>query len=175
MVTDYQPSHPATLEEARTEVKNKAGQDKLDAIVADKAKALSARTLALGGDLEKAGKEMGIEIKTSSDVDRQGAIEGVGQATSIGEAFTKPVGAVIGPVSVGGGQVVAKVVSKTPADMAGFDAQATSIRTDLKQQKARDRAQLFEDGLRKRLESEGKLKVNQDVVTRLVKSYTTRS
>jgi peptidyl-prolyl cis-trans isomerase D len=171
-VTDYQPSHPATLEEAKADVKNKAGQDKLQAVLAAKAAALATRTQALGGDLAKAAKEMGIEVKTSSDVDRQGAIEGLGQATSLGDAFTKPVGAILGPVSVAGGQAVAKLVAKTPAVMTGFDAQATTILTDLKQQKARDRAELFELGLKKRLEQEGKLKVHDDVVSRLVKSYT---
>ena len=108
-------------------------------------------------------------------MDRQGAIEGVGQATSIETAFSKPVGTLIGPVTVPGGQVVAKVVAQTPADAAGMAAQTDTIRTDLKQQKGRDRAQLFEDGLKARLEQEGKLKIHQDVLTRLVKSYTTRS
>jgi len=174
-VTDYQPAHPATFEEARAEARNKAGQDKLQAVVASKANELLSRAQALGGDLEKAGKEMKIEIKTSTDVDRQGAIEGVGQATSLEAAFSKPVGSLIGPVSVPGGQVVAKVISKTQADISGIPAQMESIRGDLKQQKIRDRTQLFEDGLKKRLEQEGKLKVHQDVLNRLVKSYTTRS
>jgi peptidyl-prolyl cis-trans isomerase D len=174
-VTDYQAPHPATYEEAKAEARNKAGQDKLQAIVASKATALAARAQALGGDLQKAAKEMGIEVKTSTDVDRQGAIEGLGQATSIESIFTKPVGSLIGPVSVASNQVVAKVVSQTPADPAGLATQIEAIRTDLKQQKARDRAPLFEEGLRKRLEQEGKLKIHQDVVTRLVKSYTTRS
>jgi peptidyl-prolyl cis-trans isomerase D len=174
-VTDYQPPHPSTYEEAKAEARNKAGQGKLEAVVAGKATALSARAQALGGDLQKAAREMGIEVKTSTEVDRQGAIEGVGQATSIESIFTKPVGSLIGPVAVGGNQVIARVVSQTPADMAGLTAQLETIRNDLKQQKARDRAQLFEDGLKKRLEQEGKLKIHQDVVTRLVKSYTTRS
>jgi peptidyl-prolyl cis-trans isomerase D len=171
-VTDYQPAHPASFEEAKGDVKSKAGQEKLQKLLADKAKALADKAQADGGDLQKAGKELGIEVKTSTDVDRQGAIEGVGQATSLGDAFTKPVGAILGPISVPGGQVVAKVVAKTPADMAGLEAQAATIRTDLKQQKSRDRAQLFEEGLKKKLEDEGKLKVHPDVVTRLVKSYT---
>ena len=36
-VTDYQPAHPATFEEAKAEVRNKAGQDKLQAILTQKA------------------------------------------------------------------------------------------------------------------------------------------
>jgi type III secretory pathway component EscR len=48
------------------------------------------------------------------------------------------------------------------------------IRDQLKQQKTTERAQLFEDGIKKRLQQEGKLKIHQDVITRLVQSYSAR-
>jgi len=91
------------------------------------------------------------------------------------EVFLKPVNGSVGPVSAGGGEVVAKVISKTPANMSQLPAQQASIRDELKQQKARDRVQLFEDGLRKRLEQEGKLKVHQDVLSRIIQNYTQKS
>ena len=172
---DYQPARQASFEDAKAEVRNKASQEKLQKIIADKAKELVAKTQAMGGDLEKAAKEMGIEVKTSPDVDRQGAIEGVGSASTVPDAFTKPDGAVFGPVSVTGGQLVAKVIAKTPANMADLAAQRETIRTELKQKKTTDRATLFEEGLKKRLTAEGKLKVHQDVLARLVQNYTTRS
>lgn len=174
-VTDYQPAHQATFDEAKADVRNRAAQEKLQALVAQKAKDLLAKAQAMGGDLEKAGKEMGIEVKTSTDVDRSGAIEGVGQATTFADAFTKPVGSLLGPVTVPGGQVVAKVISKTPADLSALPAQTASIREELKQQKAQQRAQLFESGLRQRLEREGKLKVHNEVLNRIVQSYTAHS
>jgi peptidyl-prolyl cis-trans isomerase D len=173
-VTDYQPAHQASLEEARTDVRNKASQDKLQAILNQKAADLLAKAQAMNGDLEKAGKEMGIEVKTSPDVNRQGAIESVGSATALPEAFTKPVGTLFGPVAVPGGRVVAKIVAKIPADLSELPAQTAAIRDDLRQQKTRDRSTIFEVGLKKRLEEQGKLKVHQDVITRLVQSYSTR-
>jgi len=54
-------------------------------------------------------------------------------------------------------------------------AQQASIRDELKQQKGRDRVQLFEAGLRKRLEQEGKLKVHQDVLSRIIQNYTQKN
>ncbi|MGA2714777.1 MAG: peptidyl-prolyl cis-trans isomerase [Bryobacteraceae bacterium] len=174
-VTDYQPAHQASLEEAKTDVRNKASQEKLQKILGDKAKELLAKAQTAGGDLEKAGKEMGVEVKTSPDVDRQGAFEGVGSASTIPDAFTKPEGALIGPVPVPGGQVIAKVVAKTPANLADLPKQLDAIRTELKQKKTSDRSTLFEEGLKKRLAAEGKLKINQDVLSRLVQNYTTRS
>lgn len=173
-VTDYQPAHQASLEEARTDVRNKASQDKLQTILNQKAADLLAKARALNGDLERAGKEMGIEVKTSPDVNRQGAIESVGSATALPEAFTKPVGTLFGPVAVPGGRVVAKIVAKIPADLGELPAQTAAIRDDLRQQKTRDRSTMFEVGLKKRLEEQGKLKVHQDVITRLVQSYSTR-
>jgi len=173
-VTDYQPAHQAAMEEALADVRNKASQDKLQQILLRKSNELFAKTQAMGGDLTKAAKEMGIEVKTSPDVNRTATIEGIGPASSVPDAFTKPVGAVLGPFAVVGGRGVAKVVAQVPADLSELPAQSASIRDELKQQKARDRATLFEDGLKKRLQDQGKLKIHQDVITRLVQSYSTR-
>jgi peptidyl-prolyl cis-trans isomerase D len=173
-VTDYQPARQATLEEAKADVRNKASQDKLQQILAAKAKELFDKAQAMGGDLAKAAKEMGVEVKTSPDVNRNAAIEGIGNASTIPDAFTKPLGALLGPFAVVGGRGVAKVVARTPADLSTLPAQSASIRDELKQQKIRDRSTLFEDGLRKRLQEQGKLKIHQDAITRLVQTYSTR-
>jgi peptidyl-prolyl cis-trans isomerase D len=174
-VLDYQPAHQASFEEAKADVRNKASQEKLQRILAEKAKELLAKAQSSNGDLAKAAKEMGLEVKTSMDVDRQGAFEGVGAANTVPDAFTKPDGALFGPVSVTGGQIVGKVVARTLANIADLPKQSDAIRAELKQKKGTDRTTLFEEGLKKRLASEGKLKINQDVLSRLVANYTNRS
>jgi hypothetical protein len=172
-VTDYQAAHPASFEEARTDARNRATQEKLQTVLNQKAKELASKAESMGGDLEKAGKALGIEVKTSMDVDRQGTIEGVGPATGIADAFTKQEGAIFGPVSVSGGDLlVGKVVAKIPANLGDLPSQTAAIRDELKQIKARNRAQIFEDGIKKRLEQEGKLKIHQDVITRIVQTYS---
>ncbi len=108
---------------------------------------------------------MGIEVKTSMDVDRQGTVEGVGPSRDWPMPSHRPVDAILGPDPVSGGQVIAKVVAKIPANMADLPAQIASIRDELKQDKMRDRAQLFKDEIKKRLVQEGKLKIHQDVIT----------
>jgi hypothetical protein len=129
----------------------------------------------MGGDLEKAAKSMGITLKTSNDVTRQDPIESVGTAGSAQGIFTQPVGAIVGPVSVTGGQMVAKILTNTPADPAGLMAQRQKIMDDLRQQKARDRATLFQQGLRDSLAASGKLKVHQDVIDSILAGYRQRS
>ncbi|MDE3196663.1 MAG: hypothetical protein KGN84_09985, partial [Acidobacteriota bacterium] len=76
-----------------------------------------------------------------------------------------------GPDSVSGGTLVAKVVSRTPADMTLLAGQAAGLREEIKQQRQRDRAQLFQEGLRSRLTADGKLKINDDVIKRIVANY----
>jgi peptidyl-prolyl cis-trans isomerase D len=174
-VMDYQAAHPASLEEAKADVRNRASQDKLQKILQQKSNELLAKAQAMGGDLTKAAKEMGIEVKTSPDVNRNAAIEGIGNAGTIPDAFTKPVGALLGPFAVVGGRGVARIVAQVPADLSALPAQTAGIRDELKQQKSRDRSTLFEDGLKKRLQEQGKLKIHQDAITRLVQTYTTRS
>jgi peptidyl-prolyl cis-trans isomerase D len=173
-VIDYQAPRQSTLDEVKADVTNRASLEKVRQILIQKGKELVAKTLSYGGDFNKAAKEMGLEVKTSAEVKRTDNIEGLGQVSTISDALTKPVGAVIGPFSVVDGQGVAKIVARTPADVSDLAAQTAAIRDALRQQKTRDRATLFEDGLKKRLQDEGKLKIHQDVITRLVQSYNTR-
>jgi peptidyl-prolyl cis-trans isomerase D len=173
-VTDYQAAHPASFEEAKTDARNRARTEKLNKLVSDKAKELLAK--AQDGDLDKAAKAMGIEVKTSMDVKRDETIPEFGPVSTLADGFTKAAGSVFGPVSAtGNGQAIVKVVAKTAASPADLPAQLASIRDSLKQNKVGERATLFEDGVRKRLEQEGKLKVHQDVISRIVQSYSTRS
>jgi peptidyl-prolyl cis-trans isomerase D len=174
-VTDIQPAHAATFEEAKADARSKAGKEKLDKLLASKAAELVAKANSMGGDLDKAAKEMKVDIKTSEDVDRQGAIEAVGTASTIPDAFTKPVGSILGPQAISGGQLVAKIVSKTPANITELPAQMTAIRDELRQQKQRDRAQFFQEGLKSRLTAEGKVKINKDAISRIVQSYSKSS
>ena len=173
-VTDYFPAHQAKLEEVKNEIKTKVEQSKLQSILNQKVNEL-VKTAQSTGDLAKAAKDMGVELKTSGDVDRNAAVEGVGTGSIIDEAYSKPVGTVVGPINAQGGRVVVKVISKTPADLGALAAQSNSIRDELKQKKGRDRGQLFEEGLKGRLEKEGKLKVYKEIQSRIIEGFKQRS
>jgi hypothetical protein len=139
--------------------------------VQNHARELVEKSKAAGGDLVKVGKSMGLEVKTSSDFARNGAVEGVGSATYFGQAFLSPDGTILGPIGTPDGQVVAKLVGHVPADTTQFAAQRNQIRDELKTQKARDREALFEAGLRESLIQAGKIKIHKDVIDRLIASY----
>jgi hypothetical protein len=132
------------------------------------------KTKAMGGDLAKAAKSMGLETKTSNEVDRAGDIEGIGLASYLSEGFTKPDGTIIGPMGVpDGGTIVAKVISHSGADLSQLAAQRSVIRDEIKSQRARERDTLFETGLKDMLIKQGKIKIHQDVINRLIGNYRT--
>jgi hypothetical protein len=125
----------------------------------------------MGGDLAKAAKAMGLDVKTSGDIDRAGTIEGLGSATYVQEGFSRPDGTVFGPISTPDGTVAAKVIRHADPDMSKLPEQRTTLLDELKSQKARERNSLFEAGLRDALIKQGKIKIHQDVINRLLATY----
>ncbi len=175
VVTDFVPAHPATLDEVRGDVRAKAQDSKAQKVIAARSDELASRVQSMGGDLEKAAKSMSLTVKTSTDVSRADAIEGMGTAGGFPEIFTKPVGSIAGPLAVPGGKAIAKVLSDTLADESLFAAQRQKIMDDLHQKKTQERATFFEQGLRQSLTDSGKLKINQEVIDRILASYRQRS
>ena len=111
---------------------------------------------------------MGLEAKTSPDVDR-GSFDRRNRRGDVDRrVFSTSRWAISWDRStVENQRVVAKIVSKTEPDPAGMAAQMTAIRNELKQKLARERNQIFEDGVRQTLEKEGKIKIHQDVIDRI--------
>jgi peptidyl-prolyl cis-trans isomerase D len=172
LVNDVVPPHPSTLAEVHNQIRDLMVQNRSTAAVQKHANELVEKAKAMGGDLAKAAKAMGLETKTSNDVDRAGNIEGIGIASYVSEGFSKPDGTIIGPVGVpDGGTIVAKVVSHSGADLSQLAAQRSVIRDEIKSQRARERNTLFESGVRDALIKQGKIKIHQDVINRLIGNY----
>jgi hypothetical protein len=171
VVTNIAPAHPASFDEAKPQIRSVLQTQGLEVILSQKASDLIAKAKENGGDLGKAAKSLGMELKTSSEFDRQGAIEGVGSATSVPDIFAKPVGSIFGPTNAAGNRVVGKILARTAPNAADLPAQTASIRDEIKSKRARERNTIFEDGVRQQLQKDGKIKVHQDVVNRLIASY----
>jgi peptidyl-prolyl cis-trans isomerase D len=171
VVTGVIPARPNTLAEVEDRLRETIVQSRLAAAVKDHAKELADKAKANGGDLAAAAKSMGLEVKTSEEFNRAGAVEGVGPASYVHEAFSLPDGAVFGPLGTPQGSVVAKVIAHVPADMSQLAQTRTAIRDEIKSQRARDRNTLFENGVREALRRQGKLKYHEDVINRLVAQF----
>ncbi len=170
-VTGVNPAHPSSFEEVQNKVRDAVIDEKVAKITEQKTQELIDKAKAMGGDLEKAAKSLGFEVKTQDGITRAGAIEGLGPASYIADAFSKPEGTILPPVSFPEKKAVIKVVAHVQPDLAGLDAQKDAIREQLKSQKAKEREKLFEAGLVDALTKEGKIKVHKDVVSRLTANY----
>ena len=169
-VTDIIPARPATLEEVKGQIRQVMSAQNLTNMVQERAKQLVAAAQA-SGDLAKAAKAMGLEATTSAPFKRQATIEGFGSATYIDDGFPKPDGTIMNPIPMPEATMVVKVMEHVPADMGQLPEQRDKIRDELKVQKARVRGNMFQDGLVDELERQGKLKVHQDVVNRIISSF----
>ncbi|HYW43742.1 MAG TPA: peptidyl-prolyl cis-trans isomerase [Bryobacteraceae bacterium] len=175
VVTDVIPPRPMTFEEAQSQVRDAMVQNRLATAVQDHAKELMDKAKAMGDDLAKAAKAMGLEVKTSAEFTRSGSVEGLGSASYFQEAFGRPDGSLIGPVSVTDATVIGKVVAHLAPDMSKLPEERASIRDELKSQKAQNRYALFQSGITDLLVKQGVIKYHQDVINRLITSYKTSS
>jgi parvulin-like peptidyl-prolyl isomerase len=89
----------------------------------------------------------------------------------LGDAFDKPDGTIIGPVSISGQTIVGKVVERQAADPAKFAEQRQTIVSQLKAQKAQEAAPLLQDSILTRLIQDGTVKKHQAVINRLIARY----
>src|SRR5205823_11434763 len=123
----------------QNQIRDSIVQKRADRAVQDHGKELLDKAKSMGGDLAKAAKAMGLEVKTSGEIDRAGNIDGLGSASYVAEGFAKPDGTVFGPIGVpDGGTVVSKVIAHVEPDMSKLPEQRATIRDDVKSQIARD-------------------------------------
>jgi peptidyl-prolyl cis-trans isomerase D len=175
LVTDIVPPHPSKFEDVQNQIRDAIVANRQLPLLQKKAKELVDKAKAMGGDLAKAAKEMGFEAKISPEVDRAGNIEGMGSASYVAEGFARPDGTILNPIGAGDSEIVAKVIAHVAPDMSGLAAQRSTIRDEIKSQRARDRNMLFEAGVKSALIKQGKIKIHQDVLDRLLASYRTAS
>jgi peptidyl-prolyl cis-trans isomerase D len=172
VVTEEYPARPAELREVEGTIRQQLIQQKLAMIVEERAKAAMQRVKAANGDLKQVAQAMGLEFKTTPEFTFEGAAEGLGSASYVPEAFTREVGSVFGPVEVGEKRFICKVTGKTPADVSEFAAARQDIVDEVKNRRARQRLEVLQDAVRNQLIKDGKLKINQAVIKRLVANYS---
>ena len=163
------PGRAAEFAEVQAQIRDKLVNDKSTQIASDRAKDAADR-VKKGEDMAKVAKSMQLDVTTSSVFGRADSIEGLGPAASLEEAFSTPLGGVMGPIPVAGRNIVAKVTEKNEADLLSLPVERDSLLSQLKQKKAQDRNALLMDGILEKLTSEGKVTVNQKEIQNMVAS-----
>lgn len=170
-LTNINPPHAAEFSEVQGQVKVAYLQNKGSTLIAEKQNKLMDLLKTNGGNLEAAAKSLGLEVKVADYFSRDGAAEGIGPARALAEAFEKPAGTIIGPISVAGQSVIGKVIGRQEPDMSKLPEQRASIASQLKSRNAQIVAPLLQDSVMTRLIQEGKIKKHQDVINKLIARY----
>jgi peptidyl-prolyl cis-trans isomerase D len=165
------PPRPSTFDEVKDQIRDTMIQARITVKVRDIAKELADKAKATGGDLEKAAKSLGLEVKTTDGFTRNDSPAGFGSANYIAQNFSSPDNTIAGPVLMPDGTMVAKVLAHIPADLANLPAERVVLRDQIKSQKAKQRDELFEAGLKERLIQEGKIKIHQNVINSIIAGY----
>jgi peptidyl-prolyl cis-trans isomerase D len=173
-VDAIEDSRPAQFEEVRPQVLSAFTAMKTGEVARARVKEATDK-LNAGEDFKSIAKFLNTEVKTSSDVARDGAIEGVGDASTFADLFAKPVGSVVGPVFVMGQYIVAKSIEKKEPSTDQFEATRREILDALKKKVATERYLLFKDSIMQHLLASGKIKRNQKAIDGLIQTYLRNS
>lgn len=164
------PARIATFDEVKDQVRQAFAIQKSKEIAAAKAKE-AADDLRKGEDIDKVAKEFKLSVVTSSLFSGADSVEGLGLAAYVQDAFSKPVGSVLGPTEINGQNVVYKILEQVHADPSSYAAQKEAIVDALKRNKAQVMNELMEDSVITQLTNEGKLKINNDAIKALSTTY----
>jgi peptidyl-prolyl cis-trans isomerase D len=155
------------LAEVEGEIRNKLTMDKASFLAQDKLKE-AAEKAKTSTDLAALAKSYGLTVTSPAEFTRTDAVEGIGSAGYLEDAFQKPVGSIFGPVNVQGRGILVRIVSRTEPNLALLELQRDEITNALKQRKVQERRDLTYDSIVTKLSAEGKIKVNKAVQTRFI-------
>ncbi len=160
-VIDIQPPQTPTFEQIKAQVEQQFKQQRAQALLAQKTQELSDRAKA-GHDLNKAAKELGAAVKTSDLVDSNAQVPELGPMNgSAAVAFSMKPGEISGPLQGGPNGVVLNVLEVQKPSPEEVKQNWDKAKETLLDQKRSEFEGLYVQGLRDRLEKDGKIKINK--------------
>lgn len=168
---EVSPAHQGTFEEVHAQVAQAYRQERGAQMAREAAQGL-AGAVESGAELRAAARSSGVELKTSEPFGRFGSIAGLGAVRDIAPlAFSLPVGTVSPAVPAGGNWVVFRVTERQEADLSQTTPEEKEALTNfLLEQKRLLTWRVFTESTRQRLLAQGKLRLNQAAIDRLIGS-----
>ncbi len=161
------PEAQAPFEEAKLAIVSKLqSEESLRKFNALKARAFEMAKSA-NGDIAKLAKDLGTPLKQTQEFGRSGFADGIGPGSAVVDAFGKQPGHSWGPFTVDNKWFIAKVIEAKAADMSLFPARRNEFISIVKNKKASERSDVFEETLLKSMVDGGKVKINEAVKKRL--------
>jgi peptidyl-prolyl cis-trans isomerase D len=172
VLTGVTPGRQAELSEVEAKVKDDFLTDRSSSLAAEKAQQAFARIKA-GEDMAKVAKSMKLTVSEPAAFTHADSIDGLGGAQYVEDAFTKPVGTVLGPIRVSGSgpfplSVIYQVVDQQHVDPAKLPGERAVILQQLKQERGQRDDALFQDSILTRLVAEKKVVIHKDAIKRLM-------
>jgi len=169
---EVQMPKPGTFAQFRSQVEKDYIDSKAKELVQAEAKKLSEMAQKQGS-LEKTAKELGLSVKTSQPFTLSGTPDSeIGSNPTFNKAaFDLQPGSVSEPLQLLDNETVLQVKSRSPFDEAAFQAQKTSLKTQLLQS---SQDAFFQDYVRRvteDLEKAGKIRINAKVLDEVPSSY----
>ena len=160
-------AHAADFDDIKAEIKDTLTTQQVAQVAIKKAQEAADR-LRKGEDILKVAKSLNLEVTTSSEFGRTDAVEGLGEAVYLSDAFSAPVGTILGPTYVQNRMVVSKVIAKTPANLAALGAERDGLLHEIKRKKAQDVNELLLDSIVNELQNQGKVKVYRKEIQQML-------
>jgi len=128
------PSHPATLEEVRDEVRDEVAEIKKKNIILDRLRTLSGRLT--GGRWDDIGAQEGLEYRTVNEHKRKQYLSTAGENEEVDRlAFSLPLNTVSEPVDFDAGYLVLRVLDRKQVTPQEFAEKETEARAALLENK----------------------------------------
>lgn len=133
-LAEVKAPHLPALAEVREAVRRGAEQDKQRQQAFDRLQA-ARQALGPGARLDAIAAHLGMAVQESQEFGQGALVQPLGYAPElVKEAMAKPVGALVGPVSVAGSAVLYEVASRHGMDPAAFAKQKDGLRQQLEQE-----------------------------------------
>jgi peptidyl-prolyl cis-trans isomerase D len=165
MLVEQKPPRIPDFDEVKDRVSKAVKEEKAKALLEGKAKEIIAGSKT-PGDLKAAAAKLGLEAKAEANYKLSTPLGEAGSSVLLDDPlYAAKVGEVVQtPVSLNDNFIVLGVTKRTEADLTEFAKQRESLMANATTER---RNQIFEDYLasvRTRMEREGKIKVNKDVL-----------
>ncbi len=166
-VTDIQAPQTPTFEQIKAQVADQFKQQRAQMLLAQKTQELSDRAHA-DHDLKKAAKDLGATLKTSDLVDANAQVPDLGPLNGpAAVVFTMKPGEISGPLQGGPNGVVLSILEIQQPSPEEVKQNWDRAKEALLEQRRTAFEGLYVQGLRDRLEKEGKIKINKAEMERL--------
>jgi peptidyl-prolyl cis-trans isomerase D len=171
-VVDIVAAHPASFEEAREKMAVDVKAEKTKELAAAKAKQ-AEEMLKSGKDLATTAKAVEAEVKTSDLLTRGSAIPEFGSIGELDkEVFSLPIGKPGTPVSVSGKTIAFAVKERQAINPDEMKKSFDSVRSEMLPQRRDLYFTAYIQDVRKKMESNKKIKINDSVVTQIAQQIS---